>query len=138
MEITITHSEGNLPVTILKPHGVLDAASYGDLIEAAQSEYKIGARRMIVDLSDVTHMSSAGIVALHTILKLLQGSEPAQAESGWEATRAVAQKGGIGPQGRFKLLSPQPYVDQVLDMVGFKKFIDVYTDEETAIASFDN
>lgn len=138
MEITITHFEGNLAVTILKPHGVLDAATYGELIEAAQTEYDLGARRMIVDLSEVNHMSSAGIVALHTILKLLQGSEPAQAESGWEATRAVAQKGGIGPQRRFKLLSPQPYVDQVLGMVGFKKFIDVYTDEEAAIASFGN
>ena len=136
MEITIDTIEGNLPITVLKPHGTLDAATYGELIETAQAEYDKGARRMIIDLGDVSHMASAGIVAIHTITKLLHGSDPTQAQGGWDATRKVAQEGGISPQERLKLLSPQPYVDRLLDMVGFKKFIEVYSDLDTAIASY--
>jgi anti-anti-sigma regulatory factor len=34
------------------------------------------------------------------------------------------------------LLNPQPRVDRVLDMAGFKQFFEVYTDLETAVASF--
>jgi anti-anti-sigma regulatory factor len=137
MELAINYVEGNVPITVLKPQGSLDAATYGELIEAAQREYGKGARQMIIDLSDVSHMASAGIVAIHTITKLLHGSEPTQADTGWEATRKIAQEGGISPQKRLKLLSPQPYVDQLLEMVGFKKFIEVYNDLDTAVASFE-
>jgi anti-anti-sigma regulatory factor len=42
----------------------------------------------------------------------------------------------MGLQSHFKLCGTQPRVDHVLDMVGFKRFLEVYIDLETAIASF--
>ena len=41
-----------------------------------------------------------------------------------------------GFQQHLKLLNPQPRVDRVLEMVGFKRFLEVYTDLDTAVASF--
>jgi anti-anti-sigma regulatory factor len=39
-------------------------------------------------------------------------------------------------QSHLKLLNPQPRVDRVLDTVGFKQFLGIYTDLEAAVASF--
>ncbi len=41
-----------------------------------------------------------------------------------------------GMQPHFKLLSPQPRVEKILEMVGFDRFLEIHTDLETAVASF--
>ena len=64
MNISVDHVEGRVPVTILTPHGDLDASSYQDLINQAQELYKSGTRDLILDLSDTPYMSSSGLVAL--------------------------------------------------------------------------
>jgi hypothetical protein len=57
-------------------------------------------------------------------------------ESGWEAFRSVHRDRGIGIQQHIKLLNPQPRVDRVLEMVGLKQYVEVFTDLDTALASF--
>ncbi len=136
MEITVTQAQGQVPVTILKPHGALDASTYRELMAEAQKVYQAGARRLLVDLSAVDHMSSSGIVALHTIATLMRGESLPDEESGWESARAIDRDQDKGIQANFKLLSPNPNVDRVLNMVGFKRFLEVHTDQETAVASF--
>ena len=67
---------------------------------------------------------------------LLRGEEIPDPEVGWGAIRAIDRDRERGFQQHFKLLNPQPRVDQVLEMVGFKRFLEVYTDLDAAIASF--
>lgn len=136
MEIIVSQVQGNVPVTILKPHGELDASNYQDLIAKAQEVYKAGGRHILLDLSKVTYMSSSGVVALQSIAALLRGEEPPDLESGWGTYRAIDRDRDTGFQPHFKLLSPQPRVDHVLEMIGFKQFLEVYTDQKTAVASF--
>jgi anti-anti-sigma regulatory factor len=136
MRVTVSEAQGKVPVMILHTHGDLDASNYRELIAQAQELYDGGARAMILDMSDTSYMSSSGLVALQSIAALLRGEEPAGTETGWGAYHAIDRDRDVGFQTHFKLLSPQPRVDQVLEMVGFKRFLQVYTDLESAVASF--
>ena len=136
MEITATQTVGRVPVTVMQTRGDLDASSYETLIVKAQETYDAGARDLLLDLSGTAYMSSSGLVALQTVASIFRGGKVADAEVGWRALRAIDRDRDAGFQEHFKLLNPQPRVDQVLDMVGFKRFLEVYTDLETAVASF--
>ena len=135
-EVTITQNQGRVPVTILHPRGELDVSNYQDLIAEARQAYATGVRDILLDLSDVSYMSSSGLVALQSIAALLRGDQPPDPESGWQAFRAIDRDRDMGFQAHFKLLKPQPAVDHVLELVGFKHFLEIHTDLEAAAASF--
>lgn len=136
IDLTVSVAQGRVPVTILQPRGELDASNYQDLVAEAQKAYLAGARDILLDLCDVSYMSSSGLVALQSIAALLRGEVPPISDEGWAAFRAIHRDRDAGLQAHFKLLSPQPRVDHVLDTVGFKRFLEVLTDREKAIASF--
>jgi len=136
MDITVTHAQGRVPVTVLHVHGELDASSYQDLIAKGQEVCASGTRDILMDLGDVPYMSSSGLVALQSIAALLRGEEVSDPESGWGALHAVARDRDTGFQSHFKLCNPQPRVDHVLEVVGFKRFLEIHTDLEEAVASF--
>ena len=136
MNMTFTQVQGRVPVTVLRLKGDLDGSTYQSAIAGAKSLYEKGARYMVLDLSNVPYMSSAGIVALQSIAALLRGETPADPEMGWSALHAVERDLDQGPQLRLKLLNPQPQVDQVLETVGLKSYLDIYTDLDSAVASF--
>jgi anti-anti-sigma regulatory factor len=136
MEITAYQAQGRVPVTVLQPHGDLDASNFRDLIAGAQDAHDEGARDILLDLSDTPYLSSSGLVALHSIAVMLRGEKPPDPESGWGAFRSIDRDKDLGLQQHFKLLNPQPDVDRVLEMAGFKQYLEVYTDIEAAIASF--
>jgi anti-anti-sigma regulatory factor len=136
MHITATQVQGKVPVTVLSIQGEVDASNYKRLIARAKEAYNAGTRDIILDLSEMPFMASSGLVALHSIALLLRGEEPPDPEAGWGAIRAIDRDRDTGPQQHIKLLNPQPRVDRVLEMAGFKQFFEVYTDLETAVASF--
>ena len=136
MNISVSRAQGRVPVAILCPQGELDASNYQELISAAQEVVRGGGQDILLDLSQTTYMSSSGLVALQSTAALLRGEEPPDPDSGWGAFRAIDRDREAGFQEHFKLLNPQPRVDHVLDMVGFKLFLEVYDDLEAAIASF--
>jgi anti-anti-sigma factor len=136
INLTISQAQGRVPVTILHPHGELDASNYQDLIAEAQKVYDAGATDILLDLGDVPYLSSSGLVALQSIAALLRGEKPPDASQGWGAIHAVHRDREAGLQPHFKLLNPQPRVDRVLETVGFRRFLEMHTDLEAAIASF--
>ena len=52
MNVTINEALGRVAVTILQPHGDLDAASYQHLIATAQEARRSGASNILLDLGD--------------------------------------------------------------------------------------
>ena len=137
MEITVSHAQGQAPVTILHTHGPVDASNYAGLVAKAQELYKAGTRDLLLDLSDTNHISSSGIVALHLISMVMRGeSLPDSESSGWESARAIDRDLDKGMQKHFKLFNTSPNIDRVLSMVGFKQFLEVHTDLDAAVASF--
>jgi anti-anti-sigma regulatory factor len=135
MQITTYQTQGRVPVTVLQPHGDLDAHTYQELIAAAKVAWNGGSRDMVLDLGDVHYLSSSGLVAIHTIARLLHGQELPDPEAGWSAIHAIEHETGEA-HPHLKLLSPQPPVDKVLTITGFKQMFDVHADLEVAVAAF--
>ncbi len=136
MEITISQQKGKVPVTVLQPHGDVDASNYTALVDKVKELFTDGAKNFIIDLSDVPFMSSAGLVALHSIAILLRGEKPVDPQSGWAALKAMDRTRDRGMQPHVKLLSPQQYVAETFDKAGFTQFFEIFSDLQNAVASF--
>ncbi len=136
MEITVSTLQGPVPVTVIQPHGDVDASNYAQLVSKVESLQKDGAQNFLLDLSDVPFMSSAGLVALHSIAIMLRGERPSDPQSGWVALKSIDRAREAGIQKHVKLLSPQQYVAETFDKAGFTQFFQVFTDVNQAVASF--
>ena len=136
MQITTTTQQGRVPVTVLQLFGNLDASNYTDVIKQAQVLYDGGARDLVIDLSRVPYMSSAGLMSLHTVALIFAGQSLQPNSSGRPIFRSLDPDRDQAARQHVKLLSPQPAVDQVLDTVGLKHFFEVFSDPDAAVKSF--
>lgn len=136
MNISVSQTQGKVPVTVVKLDGQLDGQNYQDLIAKAQELYGTGARDFLLDLSDLTYISSAGLVALHSIALLTRGEELPDFEGGWSAYRSMGRSSEAGVQKHVKLLNPRSEVMGVLDMVGFGNVFEIFTNLDEAVNSF--
>ncbi len=136
MEITVTTQQDAVPVTVVQPHGDVDASNYAQLVAKVESLQMDGAKDFILDLSDVPFMSSAGLVALHSIAIMLRGERPADPQSGWTALKSIDRSREAGMQKHVKLLNPQQYVAETFDKAGFTQFFQIFNDLGAAVASF--
>jgi anti-anti-sigma regulatory factor len=136
MQITSSKQQGRVPVTVLILEGNLDASNYTDAINEAQKLYDGGARDLVIDLSKVPYMSSAGLMSLHTISLIFAGQNMQPNTSGRPSFRSLDLNRDKAAREHLKLLSPQPAVDLVLDTVGLKQFFEVFTDLDSAVKSF--
>src|SRR5512145_2026417 len=126
MNISVSQASGNVPVTVVKLDGQLDGQNFQELISKAQELYSAGARDFLLDLSDLTYISSAGLVALHSVALMARGEELPDVEGGWSAYRSMGRSSEAGVQKHVKLLNPRSEVLSVLDMVGFGNVFEVY------------
>jgi anti-anti-sigma regulatory factor len=113
--------------------GEISAASYMEVVNKAQEIFNNPARNLIIDLSEVPAISSAGLVGLHKIALVYSGDPHMQVDkddSRPDFTHNSSARKFV------KLLSPQPAVDAELMKAGMKLFFKVYTDLESAIQSF--
>ncbi len=136
MEINVSKEQGRAAVSVLQVTGQLDGQTFQELIDKARQEYDAGARNILLDLSKLTYISSAGLVSLHTIALLLRGESLPDPEHGWNALKSMDRTRDGGLQKNLKLLNPRPEVSSVLEMVGFSAFFEVFTDKKKAVGSF--
>ena len=136
MEINVSQEKGNVPVTVIQVAGQLDGQTYQTLIASAQEVAKSGSKYVLLDLGDLTFISSAGLVALHVIALLMRGEALPDLEHGWAALKSVNKSRESGMQKNVKLLNPRPEVVNVLEMVGFSSFFEIFTDKQKALESF--
>jgi len=136
MDILSTQKQGRVPVTILQLNGKLDGSNYMQLVDEARKIYLNGARDLLIDLSRLTYLSSAGIAAIYKTALLFRGLTIPEEETGWAAYHAIDRDRDNGVQKHVKLLSPQPNVANILDITGFKTLFEIHTDLDAAVASF--
>jgi len=132
MEIKVTIHQAQQPIAIMQLKGEISAASYMEVVNKAQELFNNPARNLIIDLSEVSSVSSAGLVGLHKIALIYSGThqDVEEGESRPDFTHNSNARKYV------KLLNPQPSVDQELLKAGLKLFFKVYTDLESAIQSF--
>ena len=136
MEIVISQNQDTAPVTIMKLRGALDGESYQDFLSETQKLYDAGTRDLLVDMSELTFLSSAGLSALHRTARVFRGEDSSSFEEGWAAIHAMGNERDSGFQKHVKLLNPNEKIRSVLDTVGFLAFFEIFTDAKAAVASF--
>jgi len=129
LSITSSQAKGKANVTVFHLNGVLDAASENDLYERVCQVIDSGAHYLLLDLEDLTHISSAGLRALHNIFK------KCTPEGEFEESR---RSGEPYKSPYFKLAGASPNVYSVLNLAGFLHNIPFYPTMEDALESFEN
>ncbi len=136
MNISVSQVQGKVAVTVVKLDGQLDGQTYQELINKAREAYAAGWRNFLIDMTDLSYISSAGLVALHSVALLARGEELPNTEQGWSAYRSMGSTREAGVQEHMKLLNPRDEVRSVLDMVGFSAVFQIFSDFDEAIQSF--
>jgi anti-anti-sigma factor len=101
---------------VVHPAGTLDSRTAPELEAALQALTGQGHSRIVLDLSGVGEMSSAGLRVIISAAKLLRSERSA---------------------GDLRLAAPSERVVQVLELAGLLPVLKVYPTGQRAIASFD-
>ena len=131
MEINVTYQQGSEPVAIMRLKGEINASNFVQVADKARELYMNPARRLIIDLSEVPGISSAGLAAVHQIALVYSGVPP-RIEEGTNPDFTHSSNA----RKYVKLLNPQPDVEKTLETAGMKLFFKVFKDLESALASF--
>ena len=115
--VEVSQAEGRIPVTVFELQDRVNLGNTAELEQAARDAYANGTRDLVIDISKVDSFTSAGIRALLVIYKLLAGDEGRQSK-------------------HVKLVSPTPYVREVLEVSGVADSVEIYDTLEEAVASF--
>jgi anti-anti-sigma regulatory factor len=135
MNISTSKAMGRVEVTVIRPEGQLDGQSYMELIDKARELFNNGARNFLLDMSGITYISSAGLVALHSVALLTNGEALPDTEAGWSTFRSMKAK-VPGVQAHVKLFNPREEVKNVLEMVGFTSVFSIFKNLDEAVKSF--
>ena len=136
LDTTVEQHDGDPPLTIVALSGELDASNFNALVDEVSGLYAGGTRRLLLDLTDLRFMASSGLVALHSIVRILHGETPDDMESGWGSFHTVGHDvAGGGTQTEVQLCGPQPAVQRVLDRTGLSRLFVIHPDRATALAA---
>ncbi len=109
MDINASRSDGFL---ISKPMGRLDGTNSRDFEEALKAELENGECTVILDMSDMVYISSAGLRAILLIAKTLKAKN-----------------------FELRLCSLSKQIMEVFEITGFNMVISIYDDEAAARAA---
>lgn len=124
MEITVTQVQARIPITIIQFVGEIDSSNYQEFSDAAREAIEGGAQYLLLDLSELTYISSAGLRAINEIFLMFRKKYPNEVS----APNTKSQ--------RIKLLRPQQNVAQVLAISGVDTFLESFNDLQDALTSF--
>lgn len=137
LDTTVEQVDGPPPVTVVTLDGELDGTTYERVIDVVRRAYEGGARNLVLDVSKLTFVSSSGLVAVHSAMRIMRGEAPPDLEQGWEALRALRDEVDAGVvHSNLRLAGEQDGVQKVLDRTGLGPLLPSYPDRAAAIASF--
>jgi anti-anti-sigma factor len=122
MDITTSKVQARVAVTILNIRGEVDSSTYQEFSSAMRQAIEGGDEYLLLDLSQVTFLSSAGIRSLNEVSLFLRKRYPQEVQG--------------SRSNHLKLLNPTDRVFDVLKMSGADMFFETYTNLEKAVASF--
>jgi anti-anti-sigma factor len=117
LHIGISREEGGKAVRVLRLNGSLDANTQSQLESTAKQAIDDGAEYLLLDMSGLEYLGSAGVRAIHAVTNLLSPEDPSIRSD------------------RLKVLSPSPAAAKVFKTLGFDAFIDVHNSIDEAIAA---
>jgi len=118
LKILSEQVQADVPVTVFRLRGWLDAQSEALLLETANAARAEGTEYLLIDMSDLNTLTSAGMRALQKVYQLFTP----QADQFKVA--------------HLKLCNAPPQIYNVLGITGFLQNIPMYESEEAALESF--
>lgn len=128
LTIDLLEAQGNVPITIIRLSGHLHGDTENQLLDAARQAHEDGSKYLLLDLSGVDVLTSAGLRAIHSIFNLLTP------QSDVDIIHQHREEPYKSPF--FKLVCPNPNIYYVLNIAGFLQNIPIYSDEDEAVRSF--
>ena len=132
MDVTVTQEQGRVPVTVIQVAGKTDSASANDFEKKVMEAIDAGTRHLVLDLSKIPYMSSAGLRVLQQAFDKLRSLSTGESDK--EMYRKINDGSFKSPH--LKLLSPTKEVMEALKMSGFDMLVSIEKDLKTAVASF--
>jgi anti-anti-sigma factor len=128
LDIKVSTVEGTTPVTILHLSGHLHGETERLVVDRARQFMEDGTRHLLLDLSGVEVLTSAGLRAIHNIFNLFTP----------QRDKSIIREHGEEPYKSpyFKLVCPNPHIYYVLNIAGFLQNILIYNDIDEAVSSF--
>jgi len=118
LKITTEQKHASVDVTVFHIRGWLDAQSEEQLLQEARSAYDGGARFLLIDMSELDTITSAGIRGLQKLYQMFTPKEDRM---------KIAH---------LKLCSAPPQIYNVLGITGFLHNIPMYENVDDALESF--
>lgn len=126
-KLKITKTDGE--VVVLHVAGHLDGETENLLVTEASTVFNAGKKHIILELSKVDIISSAGLRAIHVIYKMFTQHPDMEK---WQGEHA----GETFKSPFVKLAQPSSQVHYVLSMAGFLQNIYIYPTLQEALDSF--
>ncbi|HLF75510.1 MAG TPA: STAS domain-containing protein [Anaerolineales bacterium] len=118
LKIVSEQMQASVPVTVFYISGWLDAQSEAQLLETARLAYDEGARYLLINMSNLDTLTSAGMRALQKVYQIFTPKE--------DQFRVA----------HLKLCNAPPQIYNVLGITGFLQNIPMYESMDTALDSF--
>ena len=130
MVVVESKAMGTVPISILKLIGDLNDEE--PLTSQAKAIFESGTQHMLLDLKEVPFISSSGLRAIHSVYTLLSPISSPEEKS----ARRKGIAAGTYTSPHLKLLNPTKHGLKALQVSGYDMFLDIHTDQATALASF--
>ena len=129
-ELSITRSQvqGPTAVTVLHLGGHLHGSTEQQLLEHATQVCEEGVKYLLLDLSELEVLSSAGLRAIQKIFKLL--TPPSDVELMHQHSAQPYKSPYL------KLICPNPQIYYVLNITGFMQNMFIFNNLDEAVNSF--
>ena len=128
LKITTSQVQGEASVTIFHLQGHLHGTTESQLLDRVRQAYEDGARHLLLDLSELDVLSSAGLRAIHNIFNLFTP------QSDVEIIKQHRDEPYKSPY--VKLVCPNPDIYYILNITGFLQNLLIYNNMEEAVNSF--
>ena len=129
-ELTISTSQiqGDVSVTVLHLNGHLHGATENVVLDHARQAKEDGAKHILIDLSELEVLSSAGLRAIQNIFKLFTPQEDLELMHN--------QEGEPYKSPYMKIVCPNPQIYYIFNIAGFLQNLLIYNNLEEASNSF--
>ena len=128
LDLKFSQHEGFVPVMVVQVAGGLDSNTYRQFQTQVLSEIDAGPGHVLLDLCEMTYISSAGLRALYMISKALYAKDGQSTPS--------AKNVGQFKSPYLKLLNPTPTVYSAFEVMGLTMLLEIHSDLDKALASF--
>lgn len=118
LKIASEQVQAGVMVTVFHLGGWLDAQSEPQLLESARIAYDQGSRYLLMDMSDIDTLTSAGMRAIQKVYQMYTPKED------------------FSKIEHLKLCNAQPQIYNVLGITGFLQNIPMYESQEDALDAF--